>query len=157
MTVRYASGCGAAGDLIEELIRPDTAPRRLTVVSSDHRLQRAARRRRARAADSDVWLRQLVADERQRATGEPAGLDKPEGPPSDTEVAGWLAVFTGPGTGARVSDGADTRRRTAADGRPRIAGGFGVPFFLSVVQNELVFPGPRSAEIFRGSPSEFQR
>ena len=32
---------------IEELIRKESAPRRLTVVSSDHRVQRAARRRKA--------------------------------------------------------------------------------------------------------------
>ena len=39
----------------EELIRQDHHPRQLTVVSSDHRVQRAANRRKATAIDSDVW------------------------------------------------------------------------------------------------------
>src|SRR5690242_13106530 len=44
--VRYAVRHEQADDLIEEVIRQDSAPRQLTVVSDDHRLQRAARRRR---------------------------------------------------------------------------------------------------------------
>ncbi len=55
LTVRFAAKSGSADELIEELIRADSAPRRLMVVSSDHRLQRAARRRKATAIDSDVW------------------------------------------------------------------------------------------------------
>ena len=47
MTVRYASDYDDADALIEELIAGDHVPRSLMVVSSDHRLQRAARRRRA--------------------------------------------------------------------------------------------------------------
>ena len=45
LTVRFAVRYEEADRLIEELIRADSAPRRLVVVSSDHRLQRAARRR----------------------------------------------------------------------------------------------------------------
>ncbi len=47
LTVRFAVGYEDADSLIEELIRSDSTPRKLVVVSSDHRLQRAARRRRA--------------------------------------------------------------------------------------------------------------
>ena len=61
LTVRFAARDDDADTLIEELIRADSAPRRLTVVSSDHRLQRAAHRRRARAVDSDVWYAEVVA------------------------------------------------------------------------------------------------
>src|SRR4051794_7538370 len=43
-----------ADDLLEELIAAEPAPRELLVVSSDHRVQRAARSRGASFADSDV-------------------------------------------------------------------------------------------------------
>ena len=59
LTVRFAIQHAEADDLLEQLINAHHAPRRLTVVSSDHRVQRAARRRRALAVDSEVWLRQL--------------------------------------------------------------------------------------------------
>jgi predicted RNA-binding protein with PIN domain len=55
VAVRFAKGYRDADELLEELIAADNSPRRLTVVSSDHRIQRAARRRRATAVDSDVW------------------------------------------------------------------------------------------------------
>lgn len=55
VAIRFAKGYRDADELIEELIAADTSPRKLTVVSSDHRIQRAARRRRATAVDSDVW------------------------------------------------------------------------------------------------------
>lgn len=70
MTVRYAERDREADDLIEELIKADSAPRKLTVVSSDHRLQRAARRRRATAVDSDVWYAALRAARQQRSPAE---------------------------------------------------------------------------------------
>ena len=60
LTVHFASRDEDADTLIEELIRADSAPRRLTVVSSDHRIQRAAHRRRARAVDSDVWHAEML-------------------------------------------------------------------------------------------------
>jgi len=55
VAVRFAKGYRDADELLEELIAADNSPRRLTVVSSDHRIQRAAKRRRATAVDSDVW------------------------------------------------------------------------------------------------------
>ena len=75
ITVRFAAQYEEADELIEELIRADSAPRRLVVVSSDHRIQRAARRRRAKAVDSDVWYAELVRArrERQRSLGRCAG------------------------------------------------------------------------------------
>ena len=67
ITVRFAAQYEEADDLIEELIDADSAPRRLVVVSSDHRLQRAARRRRAKAVDSDVWYAELLRARRERS------------------------------------------------------------------------------------------
>jgi uncharacterized protein len=60
ITVRFARPHCEADDVIEDLIRKDNSPRRLTVVSSDHRLHRAARRRRAVPIDSDVWFRKFI-------------------------------------------------------------------------------------------------
>ena len=92
VTVRFASGYDSADALIEELIRRDAAPRRLTVVSSDHRIQRAARRRRARAVDSDVWFTQLLCERRQRGEAVP-GSAKPLGEVGRHEVLYWLKEF----------------------------------------------------------------
>jgi predicted RNA-binding protein with PIN domain len=60
ITVRFAARNQEADELLEELIQAETSPRQLTVVSSDHRVQRAARRRRARAVDSEVWHDELL-------------------------------------------------------------------------------------------------
>ena len=60
LLVRFAARNQTADQLIEELIRADSAPRRLVVVSSDHEIQRAARRRRATAVGSDLWYADLI-------------------------------------------------------------------------------------------------
>lgn len=91
MTVLYAAHHAEADDLIEELIRADSAPRQLTVVSSDHRLQRATRRRRATAVDSDVWYANLVDQEKNvQQHGESV---KPKLPLSPDEVDAWVEKF----------------------------------------------------------------
>jgi uncharacterized protein len=94
MTIRFASAYDDADALIEELIVADSAPRRLTVVSSDHRLHRAARRRRATPIDSDRWYAQVLRERQARRAparttpeDEPA---KPSGPVSAEEVAHWV-------------------------------------------------------------------
>ncbi|MGD9646149.1 MAG: NYN domain-containing protein [Pirellulales bacterium] len=78
--VRYATGYESADELLEELIAADSAPKRLTVVSSDHRVQKAARRRRATATDSDVWFAELQRNRRPMPTGRqsPHPDDEPE-------------------------------------------------------------------------------
>ncbi len=93
ITVRFAVEQESADALLEELIRRDSAPKHLTVVSSDHRVQRAARRRRARAADSESWWDELGRRRRrgkQEFEQEPA---RPTGPLSDEELAYWLDEF----------------------------------------------------------------
>ncbi len=94
MTVLYSRDFEDADAQIEFLIKADTAPRRLLVVSSDHRLQRAAARRRAQFIDSDVWYAQLI--EQRRHHGEPkiSAPLKPPAPLSESEVEYWLAKFT---------------------------------------------------------------
>lgn len=57
----YAGGGKDADSLIEELITADTAPRRLFVVSDDHRIQRAAQRRGASVVSSADFVRRLAS------------------------------------------------------------------------------------------------
>lgn len=92
MTVRFAERGSDADQEIEQLIAADSAPRRLTVVSSDHRLHRAARRRRAKAIDSDRWYAEILRRRIDRArTRSPTR--KPAEPPTEGEVRFWLKQF----------------------------------------------------------------
>jgi len=58
----YAGQGRDADSLIERLIEADSSPRRLTVVSSDRRIQRAGRRRKCRVMPSDDFLGVLLRD-----------------------------------------------------------------------------------------------
>jgi len=91
--VLFSVGYENADALVQELILADSAPRQLVVVSSDHEIQRAARRRRATATDSDRWYDELVR-RRQRETNRPDhGHEKPETPTSE-EMQFWLKAFS---------------------------------------------------------------
>ena len=77
-----------ADSLIEELVEADTAPGHLVVVSSDRRLQAAARKRRARAVGCDEWLAEARAARREQD----ATPEKPPAPgPEDVEY--WKRYF----------------------------------------------------------------
>jgi uncharacterized protein len=108
MTVTYAVGFAEADDLLEQLIRQHPQPRLLTVVSSDLRVQRCAKARKAQALGSDQWLMQLldrplrktthVENQETEATElriqEPAGAGpKREQLLSNDEVQAWLKEF----------------------------------------------------------------
>ncbi len=69
LLVRFAAKNRTADELIEELIVADSAPRRLVVVSSDHEIQRAARRRRAKAVGSEAWYSDLIRQRREARRG----------------------------------------------------------------------------------------
>jgi predicted RNA-binding protein with PIN domain len=60
LAVRFARRGGSADELLEELIAAEPDPRNLLVVSSDHRVQRAARQRGAGYVDSEVWRQELA-------------------------------------------------------------------------------------------------
>jgi uncharacterized protein len=95
LTVHFAARHESADELIAALIRAASAPRRLVVVSSDRAVQRAARRRRAKAVASDVWYADLVRVRRERAE---AGADAPARPPVPLlaeDVNYWLRLFGG--------------------------------------------------------------
>ncbi len=89
ITIRFSRRDQEADDVLEELIESATAPMELTVVSSDHRVQRAARRRKATYVDSDVWFAE-IRKPRGEAAAEPA--EKPA-TLSDDDVSQWLDEF----------------------------------------------------------------
>jgi len=93
LTIYFASRHADADTMIEELIKAHSAPRKLVVVSSDHRIQRAAKRRRATAIDSDRWFGELMRARQMPATSNDESK-KPEGPFSPGEVDYWLSQFT---------------------------------------------------------------
>ncbi|HEY4309955.1 MAG TPA: NYN domain-containing protein [Pirellulales bacterium] len=94
ITVRFAAGYESADELIEHLIQKHSAPRRLTVVSSDHRLHRAARRRKAQPIDSDRWYEQVLAKRNERHRNAKPKVRKPPTPLARSEVEYWLSQFT---------------------------------------------------------------
>lgn len=92
LTVHFSSGHADADELIEQLIRRDSTPRRLTVVSSDHRVQRAAKRRRARAVDSDKWFASVLRARIDKRRAAPPAT-KPPAPLDEYQVRYWLRQF----------------------------------------------------------------
>lgn len=59
MSIIFAGRGNDADTVIERLIEQHSAPRQIRLISSDHRLQKAARRRRATAVDSEIFFAQL--------------------------------------------------------------------------------------------------
>ena len=93
--VYFARDHASADEMIESLIRKNPAPKKLTVVSSDHRIQLAAKRRGATYVDSDAWFDALLE---ARSPKEPAQTT--ESLPTEEEEAealladeDWSAFF----------------------------------------------------------------
>jgi hypothetical protein len=80
-----------ADDLIEDLIRQDSAPRQLTVISDDRRIRDAARRRRCPVLGCLDYLEEL-----QRRRPQPGPRPEPPAKPdhlSAAEARRWLEEF----------------------------------------------------------------
>ena len=60
--VLFSGGGRTADEVIDAAVRSSTAPRRLTVVSSDREVRRSARRRNCPVIKSDQFLARLVED-----------------------------------------------------------------------------------------------
>jgi predicted RNA-binding protein with PIN domain len=90
ITVWFAREYPDADSLIEELIEGNQAPQHLVIVSSDRRLQAAARRRRARAVPCEVWLAERRAA--RRTSRHRQQESKPPEPDGD-EVQHWKRYF----------------------------------------------------------------
>ena len=91
--VEFATDEEDADARIEKLIRLDSAPKQLTVVSSDARLRTAAKRRGAKPVDCEEFLKGLAASRRTKQRGQsPAPPEKPSGR-SARESEFWLHEF----------------------------------------------------------------
>ncbi len=104
--VLFANEYDEADDLLEEMIRQAPQPKLLRVVSSDQRVRKCARARRAQSIDADSFLNELETRLIQGPTIQtplsPAQtpshqkvLDDDEGasPLSDQEVDYWMREF----------------------------------------------------------------
>jgi predicted RNA-binding protein with PIN domain len=94
VTVVFAEG-ESADDRIERLIAAHSAPKTLTVVSSDNRIRRAASRRKAKALTTEDFWSSLESRVRQRAAATSNRAEPPAPTPgvSPEESAYWLAEF----------------------------------------------------------------
>jgi predicted RNA-binding protein with PIN domain len=81
-----------ADDFIERRIAHDSAPTRLVVVSNDHRLRDAARRRGCDSWSCGDYADWLERQERDRARARPSEPDKPVSV-SDNEKKRWEELF----------------------------------------------------------------
>ncbi len=90
--VQFAVRQDEADDLIEELIRKSSTPKQLTVVSDDHRVQRAASRRQCVAQGCGEFLEELERLQRRRRQRPPEAPEKRDGL-SDAETQRWLKEF----------------------------------------------------------------
>jgi predicted RNA-binding protein with PIN domain len=96
MTILFAVDDDDADSRIEELIRKHSAPKNLTVVSTDLRVRQAATRKKAKAVKSEDFWAELKAKKTKP-------LDRPAPPSreekarneglSEAESAYWLAEF----------------------------------------------------------------
>ncbi len=90
--IEFAAGEDKADAWIEQQIRREPAPKQLVVVSTDHRIRAAAKRRGAESVESEEFLRRMAARRRQK----PAAPDEPEEKPrahaaADSEF--WIREF----------------------------------------------------------------
>lgn len=88
----FFAGLGTDTDtVIEDKIKANTAPKRLTIVSSDRRLRKAARARKATSVKSEAfWDNMQKQLSRKRPAKEPA--EKRRGL-SEGETKQWLEFF----------------------------------------------------------------
>jgi len=89
--VRFAVEHDQADDLIESLIRNSSAPKQLTVISDDRRIQKAARRRGCKSIGCLDFVEDLARHRRRRGPlPEAHGGKKPA---TKNETKFWLQEF----------------------------------------------------------------
>jgi predicted RNA-binding protein with PIN domain len=131
LQVHYATGHRDADEMIIEFIQRHSAPKTLLIVSSDHQIQVAAKRRRARFVDSEVWYDQILEQKKSDSTVMASAVELKaastlEAKASETglsieESEKWMAEF-------RIREQADrgeylgTSHEDAAGRRPEAAG-----------------------------------
>jgi len=97
LEIEFAIDEADADSRIEDRIAADPTPKTLTVVSSDHRLRKAAERRKAQWLSADAFLERLSEWTRRPSTS--ARTRRPEPQPERPEAASaeeielWMRVF----------------------------------------------------------------
>ena len=107
LAVRFARRGGTADELLEDLIATEADPRNLLVVSSDHRVQRAARQGGAEFADSEAWHAELTRAAQSAAN---AAADEPASGGSEKEGLNIANPFP-PGYGSDLLTEHEARPR----------------------------------------------
>ena len=79
-----------ADDFIEDLIHNERHPQKLVVVSNDHRIQLAAKRRPCSMLECLDWVEQM-----NRPRAAERAEERPEKPETETETEHWLKTFGG--------------------------------------------------------------
>lgn len=87
----YAGPGRSADDVIIAMIDQASAPRRVSVVTNDHAIRRAAARRRARPVTCQAFIGQLSRLAMRRASSPPPAADKTHRLPTSTDY--WLEEF----------------------------------------------------------------
>jgi predicted RNA-binding protein with PIN domain len=109
----------SADDVIVRMIGHSSAPRRLTVVSSDNEILRAARKRRCPTMSSEKFLEALAEDStapRARSASSSAHGRKPRAPLSAASVEEWIKVFGLDEKDLRIESSDPDLRRTRRRG-----------------------------------------
>ncbi len=90
--VSFATGPEQADGLIEDLIQHASAPKNLTVVSDDHRIQQAARHRDCVVQGCDAYMQWLERHRKEQKTQSSDLSAKPQAV-SGEEARRWLDEF----------------------------------------------------------------
>jgi len=90
----YAGRGRSADAWIHDAINRESAPRRLTVATSDREIQKAAKRRGCKAITAAELIRIITSPRGgSGGTGGKGGRGKPAGPLSEDEVRRWMREF----------------------------------------------------------------
>ena len=172
MLVLYAHEDEEADDMIERLIAAHSAPRSLIVVSGDHRLHKAARRRKATAIDSETFLDECARHVYCRRSPRAEPELKPGAESTPAEIAELLAVFavdvheladdpeplrsrsqaTAARPGSPAASGPRASRRKRGTRKAPAAPSSPQP---APTGEDLAFWEARIADLFRRHPEEF--
>lgn len=96
--VRFAGPGQTADAAIIRLVRRSSAPRRLTIVTSDREIVQQVRRRRASVISSERFLANLAEDHAIRSSDRPSSDRRTDPPPAShpadrRQVEAWLRLF----------------------------------------------------------------
>lgn len=115
MRILFSRNPADADALLEDLLEAERAPREILVVSSDHRVQRAARQRGAKYIDSDAWMREL-GQARHAAPQSQEGKPGLEAWEQSADLQAWLREFADVDSRKLSSDDVPRKRKSAAPG-----------------------------------------